>query len=188
MAERAPQPRNFSEPDPPAAARAKDGSVHELPAQETFPEVGPAVSAFYDFCAVDQVYPRATPEVQDRLRPKLALEFVRQVVGRSAIKQQRPDFKLFFDEYALRRNIEFIQSKYGTRPPADTEQLKRRTDYMNKRMSLASSFINLTEIGVAEQAYTQIIEAADTKGQDSFEILLTAYGMALEERVGRMTD
>lgn len=160
----------------------------ETTAPETTYEAGPAVAAFYDFCGEQEVYPQATAEVQDRMRPKLALQFVRNVVTRSAERQGRPDFKLFFDEQAIKRNIDTIQSKYGITPPLDREKLRNRNTYREKRRSLAASFSYLTEIDVAQQAYTQAVAAEDAAAQDSFETLLTAYGIALEERVGRIKD
>lgn len=168
-------------------ASGPDAEVFELP-KRIDPEEFPAATGFYEFCEANPQYGEVSEAVQTRLRPKLALDYVRTVVTRTGVNKNREDIKPYFDEMALKRYIERFQSDHGIEPHEDKAKDDRRSEYMEKRRSLANSFSRFPEIAVAQKLYTELIEVGDMTAADSTSIVLTAYGSAINERVGGITD
>lgn len=170
----------------------QEATVSDLRSRiEAAQQIGPAAAAFYEACASNPLYPKVAETVRSRMRPRIALEFVRNVTTRTGVNRGRADIRPTFDEAEIKRNIEQLQANYGVTPPTDAHARlirRQRIDRQMERAGVVSSKLDprmpyVPEIDVAYRLYHEIVETGDADARDSLEVLLAAYGMSIENRI-----
>lgn len=184
MTERAPQDFHDEEPLDHVSdllAESEAPVLTPVPGEVPTPPVGNGAAKLYKYCAENAGYTNVGPNVQARMRPRLALDFIRESLEQTAEHEGDDSIRPVFDPDVVKRHIQALQTIFGAVPTADQRKNDVRSSALRYYAGKASGSRDLHEINAAFQLHGQFVSAGDTQFQDSLELLTAAFGRSIDE-------
>lgn len=161
-------------PDADALVQYGESASNDYPGPQ--PDVHEAAQRFFDLCAE---HPEKSFEEQEKDRPYIALDYVNALLEKNS-----PGVTRFMDDESVRRHIGWFQEKFGTSRPANELSSRVRDGFQMEYMAVAGAFSDrIAELKVAHFVAGKVYESGYSDYADAFAILLTAYGMALRQKI-----